>query len=247
VSSLIFVAVYWLEQTEADVPVRRPESGCENWLSPGESIHLGRLRFPKRHADWRLGRWTAKRAVAQYLRMPKHDEALANLEIRAAPDGAPEVFQAGQPAPVVISLSHRAGLAACTVASAGTRLGCDLELVEPRSDAFAADYFTYDEQALLAQAPSADRSRLLALLWSAKESALKALRTGLRMDTRCLAVTLGDANGVWRPLQVRAESGRAFHGWWQTTGSVVRTLIVDPPGLPPDDAVFKTPPPGRLG
>jgi len=31
-------------------------------------------------------------------------------------------------------------------------IGCDLEVVEPRSDAFVADYFTSEEQALIARA-----------------------------------------------------------------------------------------------
>ena len=63
-------------------------------------------------------------------------------------------------------------------------LGCDLEVIEPRSEEFVADYFTTEEQKMVSQAPIADRSKLLALLWSAKESALKALREGLRFDTR---------------------------------------------------------------
>ena len=70
----------------------------------------------------------------------------------------------------------------------GAELGCDLEIVEPRSDAFIADYFTAEEQALIERTSAADRSLLLALLWSAKESALKALRAGLRLDTRSVIV-----------------------------------------------------------
>ena len=52
---------------------------------------------------------------------------------------------------VTISLSHRSGAAICAVAPAGVDLGCDLEVIEPRSEAFVADYFTVDEQALVAQ------------------------------------------------------------------------------------------------
>lgn len=70
-------------------------------------------------------------------------------------------------------------------------LGCDLELIEPHSDALVADYFTADEQAMVARTLAADRSRGLDLLWSAKESALKGLRVGLRLDIRCVSVTLG--------------------------------------------------------
>jgi 4'-phosphopantetheinyl transferase len=109
-------------------------------------------------------------------------------------------------------------------------LGCDLELVEPRSDAFIADYFTAKEQALVAHA-GADRFRLVALLWSAKESALKALRVGLRVDTRSVIVSPGNlqpAGESWHPLWVYQVGGETFHGWWQSSGSLLRTLVGDP-------------------
>ena len=174
--------VYWLEQTEADLPAEN------DWLSASERLRLDGMRFAKRHADWRLGRWTAKRALAAYLNLPSHPQHLADIEIRSAPSGAPEVFIANQPAGVAISLSHRAGVAACAITLSGAELGCDLEIVEPRSDAFIADYFATEEQALIERTSAAERSLLLALLWSGKESALKALRTGLRLDTRSVTV-----------------------------------------------------------
>ena len=287
-----FMNVYWLEQTEADLPA---ENG---WLSASEVARLNSFCFAKRRADWRLGRWTAKRAVAAYLNAPNRPPALASIEIRPAPSGAPEVFVADQPADFTISLSHRGGVAACAVSRFGVLLGCDLELVEPRSEAFIADYFTPEEQALVAQADTADRFPLCALLWSAKESALKALRTGLRVDTRSVIVSPGDAfarknrpqtgeaGGTacptsgpavvpvvskvpvskapvpveavetvvaqavppgfldacpashprlepWYPLQIRHTNSEVFHGWWQLTGDLLRTLAADPRPAPP--------------
>ena len=113
----------------------------------------------------------------------------------------------------------------------GVEMGCDLEMVEPRSDAFVADYFTVEEQALVARASTADRTWLLALLWSAKESALKALHEGLRLDTRSVVVSPGegsfDLNG-WSPMSVRDTGGQVFQGWWQNLGNVVRTVVADP-------------------
>jgi hypothetical protein len=49
------------------------------------------------------------------------------------------------------------------------------------------------KQVMVARASAADQPGLLALLWSGKESALKALRAGLRLDTRCVIVTPVDA------------------------------------------------------
>src|SRR5271165_7148727 len=97
--------VYWLEQTEADVPASLV------WLSASESACLNAMRFPKRRADWRLGRWTAKRALSGYLNIAGDHQSLSDIEIRPAASGAPEVFIAGQPAAASISLSHRNGSA----------------------------------------------------------------------------------------------------------------------------------------
>ena len=91
--------VHWLEQSTADLPERN------DWLSVGDAARLNSMRFEKHRADWRLGRWTAKRSVATYLHLPIDLQALAEIEIRSAPSGAPEVFVENKPAHVVISLS----------------------------------------------------------------------------------------------------------------------------------------------
>jgi 4'-phosphopantetheinyl transferase len=222
--------VYWLEQSEKDIPDEI------DWLSETEALFLSRLRFAPRRASWRLGRWTAKRAVAAYLHWPDTFSALANIEIRPAASGAPEVFLDGQLASISISLSHRNGEALCAVAPGAIELGCDLELIEPRSDGFIGDYFTGEEQALIARQPAVDRSRFLALLWSAKESALKALQTGLRLDTRSMAIDPLEKScdlDEWTPLIARHAGEKFFHGWWQAAGNVVRTIVANPPSAPP--------------
>ena len=220
--------VYWLEQSERDLPAE------DDWLSASEAVCLNALHFAKRRVDWQLGRWTAKCALSAYLAVPAHSEMFKKIDIRPASDGAPEAFIGGQAAGVTISLSHRSGMAICAVAATGVDLGCDLELVEPRSDSFIADYFAIEEQGRIAQASVGDRHRLVTLLWSAKESTLKALGVGLRLDTRCVQVSPADGQGpeLWRPLQVRYE-GQIFRGWWQSTGSLLRTLVAAPPARMP--------------
>ena len=224
--------VYWTEQAAADVP------GDDAWLSAAECARLDAMPIAKRRADWRLGRWTAKSAVAHYLRLGA-PQSFRRIELRPAPSGAPEVFLVNQPAPVAISLSHRAGTAACAVAGPGVALGCDLELIEPHSDAFIADFFTAEEQALLAGASVTKRNRLVALLWSAKESALKAVRVGLRADTRSVAVSPADSlmyrsgTQIWRPLHLQFTGGQFAEGWWQDDGNLLRTLVAAPPPAAP--------------
>ena len=220
--------VWWLQQTEVDVP------SDDTWLSAAEVGQAERFRFPKRRSDWRLGRWTVKRAVAICLGLPQDFGSLALTEIRPAASGAPEVFILNRPAEVAISLSHRDKVAMCAVAVAGVQLGCDLEVVESHGEAFVRDYFTPEEQALVAS--SSDRDLLVALVWSAKESALKTLQTGLREDTRSISVCAVDplfANGSWAELSVRIHQSQLLSGWWQRCGRLVRTLTVAPAvGLP---------------
>ena len=132
------MTIHWLEQTESDLPAEN------QWLTANEILRLNALRIPKRRADWRLGRWTAKHAVAACLNLPDEPSALADIEIRAASSGAPEVFLQDRQAEIAISLSHSSGTALCTLAPPEISFGCDLETVEPRSDAFVADYFTDD-------------------------------------------------------------------------------------------------------
>lgn len=227
------IDLYWLEQFEADVPADN------EWLCAGELAVLDCLRFPKRRADWRLGRWTAKLALASYLDEPDNFYTLQRIEIRAAPSGSPEAFLDGRPAPATLSISHRSGAAMCAIARADVALGCDLEVIEPRSDAFIADYFSAGEQDLALRAAPADRQLLVTLLWSAKESALKALHEGLRLDTRSVVVNPGlsipqsaDPED-WYPLQVCVASGPTFRGWWQRAGCFLRTVVADPPPLAP--------------
>lgn len=223
--------VFWLQKTEADVPTE------DGWLCANEALRLSHMPFAKRRADWRLGRWTAKCAVAACMGRSIETAFLSEIEIRQALSGVPEVFLAGQPAALAISLSHRAGVAMAAVVPSAIALGCDLEIIEPRTGTFIADYFTHEEQVLVACTPMLDRPALVALLWSAKESALKALQQGLRLDTRSVLVNrvgLERSPNQWSPLQVLYTShSRTFYGWWQRADNLVRTLVAGSPLFPP--------------
>src|SRR5215472_5275 len=96
----------WLSQRQADVPAG------DDWLGDSERLVLASLRDARRRADWRLGRWTAKRALGAWLGM-----APARFEVLRATDGAPEAWLDGQHSGVSVSLSHRAGRALAVVVS----------------------------------------------------------------------------------------------------------------------------------
>ena len=223
---------WWLARAEAQLPAPG------GWLSAAERGRVEQVRYTKRRMDYLLGRWTLKLAVARVLGWPDDADTLARIEGRTAPDGAPELYVDGEHAAHGVSLTDRAGCAVCLVTADRAAVGCDLELVEPRSDAFVRDYLTEPERGLVASA-GADRDLAANLIWSAKESALKVLRTGLRRDTRSVEVTLADLRPpqrAWSPLEVRAQEGRTFPGWWRRSGPFVLTACW-PGGGPPPEAL----------
>jgi 4'-phosphopantetheinyl transferase len=219
---------YWFEQCYDDVP------HTDDWLSEAELACFSRLRIAKRRADWRLGRWTAKRGFAQVLDLPFSHSALSSITITATASGAPTVTIACRLQPVTISVSHRNGRAVCALALGSIALGCDIEVVEAKSAAFVADYFTSEEQDLIARSTQDLHPLLASLLWSAKESALKALQVGLRADTRSVAVDTYalegrlSSNYEWHNLTVRSADAGEFHGWWRREDNVLHTVVAQP-------------------
>jgi len=229
----------WLTRGEADLP-----SGTD-WLTEAERGYADRQRFRKRRIEFLIARYTAKSAIAGLLGRPAEIDELARIEIRHEPTGAPFLCVDGQRPPLSMSLTDRAGWAVCLLLEGTARVGCDLELVEPRSAGFVADWFTPAEREYVAAAGQND---LVAnLIWSAKESALKVLGTGLRRDTRSVEVSLGELAPGWQPLTVTTAEGERFPGWWRRSGAFVLTTAGEQPTAEPTplgepDPLATTPP-----
>ena len=215
-------AVGWLTRDAADVPP------ADTWLTVAERSRLERLTVPHRRADWRLGRYTAKAAVAAWLHIDP-----SRVQILASAGGSPQASVDGDPAAVSVSISHRGGRALAAVGHGGV-VGCDLELVEPRSDAFLEDWLTPDERTAVEGAAAPARATLANLLWSAKEAAAKVRQAGLRLDVRGAAVRIDEAGCDWRPLAVRWSDGSpTIRGWWRVEGVWIYTIAGRPaPALP---------------
>lgn len=250
--------VAWLRLTHADVPAG------DGWLSAAERKVQGRLVVPKRRLDWRLGRYAAKQALAVWLAGPyggvrqegappggdghglppaqplglgdHPSDVLARLEVLAAADGAPEAWRAGGRLPVAVSLSHCDRVALVALAPLGVDVGCDIERIEPRGAGFARDYFTRDELAFLERRSPQESALWVTLIWSAKESALKALRQGLRLPTQAVEVrlsarphaALSAVQGAWQGFEVVAAAGSrpgGLAGAWRIDGDRVATLV----------------------
>jgi 4'-phosphopantetheinyl transferase len=223
------LATWWLARGEDQMPA------AADWLSAAERGRADTLRYTKRRIDFMLGRWTLKLAVAKVLGWPDDPAVLARIEGRTAPSGAPLLYIDGQPADHGVSLTDRAGCAVCLVADRAVAVGCDVEIVEPRSDAFVRDYLTQEEQRLVGAAGPA-RDAAANLIWSAKESALKVLGTGLRRDTRSVEVAVAELSPperTWSALRVRTAEGEVFPGWWRRSGTFLVTACWPRGGPPP--------------
>jgi len=223
------IATWWLARGEDQLPA------AADWLSAAERARADAMRYTKRRTDFLLGRWTLKVAMAKVLGWPEDPGVLARIEGRTAPSGAPRLFIDGQPADRGVSLTDRAGCAVCLVADRAAAVGCDVEIVEPRGDAFVRDYLTQAEQALVGAAGPA-RDTAANLIWSAKESALKVLGTGLRRDTRSVEVDvagLRPPERAWSALAVRTGEGEVFPGWWRRSGKFLVTACWPGGGPPP--------------
>jgi 4'-phosphopantetheinyl transferase len=215
------------------------------------------LKTKKRQREWLLGRWTAKHLIKAYLEDICDREFFNNPDkiafemilIENNPYGMPvvrtwnshEKQETLQDLPISLSISHSSGSAFCALlprgeAEAGkAAIGADMELIEPRSPAFVEDYFTRVETEIVAKAAPDDRSRLVTLIWSAKEAALKALGQGLRLDTRslsCLIIAGPQLQQEWQPFAIQWEAdpeilaGSKLAGWWLVSGGFAYTLVV---------------------
>ncbi len=194
-----------------------------DWLSRNERTRLNQFRFEKRRRDWLLGRWTAKQALLHLEGMPASD--IGRLEIASTVAGAPRPFLDGVRLDTGLSLSHSHARALCVVSHEVRELGCDLELVEARRPSFVETFFTGAELGLVEAADPEFRDTLVTMIWSAKESTLKALGTGLKADTRSIEVTPTEepVSAGWFVADVVAGT-QSFRCFWRRDGQFVLSV-----------------------
>lgn len=236
--------IRWLMQTVTDHPdltAGRPSAGL---LTPAELASYEQLLSPRRRRDWLLGRWTAKRLFQRQI--ATHHGFMPSLDsftIAQAPSGAPYIAShhpalrandGSERLPFALSISHSNGYAICALAEDRygiTRVGVDIEVVEPRSDSFIQEFFTPAEQANLSAAPPLQRDLFATALWSAKEATLKATHVGLHADPRAVECLLSPAcPRHWRVIHIKiTESLRTqtlangpLRAWWRVVENRLR-------------------------
>jgi 4'-phosphopantetheinyl transferase len=149
-----------------------------------------------------------------------------------------------------LSISHSGDHAFCALSLMEcARVGADIELISEKTPEFVEQYFTPAECAAVAAAPEGRQVMAATLIWSAKESALKALHLGLRVDTRlveCPIALLGDDESGMAPLgyqwsrfQIRldptlwemagltcSDHPLQVAGWWQIMSNYALTMVL---------------------
>jgi 4'-phosphopantetheinyl transferase len=231
----------WLIQTPADYSETGLITHPAGFLHPVEQQKLAGFKIEKRRQDWLLGRWTAKRLMQDYLaRTTGQYPASSELVIANSPDGAPFVSLSTangaqlRRLPLCLSISH-SGDHALAALWAEAMVGTDIEQVERRPPSFVNTFFTEEEIAHLALLDDTLRAETTTIIWSAKESVLKAMRLGLRVDTRqvnCLPAFATDVS-AWTLVRVRLAAPLAarlgdnvLSTWWRPYGAYVITLAM---------------------
>lgn len=160
-------------QADVDVPFR-------HLLHPREAALLGGYRFTKRRSEYLTGRICAKIAIQGFLhlnRTPALPLRSGDIEIASTISGRPDVrvhAAHAEPLKMDISISHSGnyGVALATE----SKCGIDLQLRQASLMRVQEKYCTADEYKVLAALlPDHDPLTRLALLWTAKEAAKKAL------------------------------------------------------------------------
>ncbi len=216
-------SIYWLLQNLNDCP------GDNFWLGEQEKAILNNLRFTKRRSDWRLGRWTAKQAINSFLKTEASHLQHSEIEILADPDGAPKSYLKKKRAPFSISISHSHNVAMCALNPTDKSIGCDIEFIEARDEKFVADYFTKEEMDWVRNVDENIKSIVSNLIWSAKESSLKVLKEGLRLDTRTVNISPCkiEKTNNWQALEIWINESIEYFGWWKIMDGFILTIVAE--------------------
>lgn len=143
-------------------------AGYFPWLSTSEVLRYERFIKKERQRQFLAGRVLLRLALGQLLDLPA-----STLQLTERPGNAPQLDFPACP-DLGFSLSHSGNWVACAV-STSTRLGLDIELLDPDRDfsALALHAFDAAENAWLQQQDAGNRVRDFYQLWTSKEARIK--------------------------------------------------------------------------
>jgi 4'-phosphopantetheinyl transferase len=236
--SLTEISSQWAEKSLQEIP---------SFLSPPELQKLSGLLVPKRRNEWLHGRRAVKLLLFNcFPQLAGSDPT--KVSVLNAPSGAPFFAdENGKALPIALSLSHRAGWAACAITGQpDLSIGIDLECIEPRADSFVDTFFTEEEIAVARSLDGKQRDLWVTLVWSMKEAVLKALGQGLRLDTRSVRVqppvSFAADEAVWHPVDVTCPQSAPSHwsAWFMRQDDLLLTLAIRKEGQKSDLSILQS-------
>ncbi len=216
--------IYWKLHRLQDTP------DDQSWLSASELEQYQRFRFPKRQKEWLAGRFVGK-SLLKALVFEAEPILLDQLTIQNEPGGTPFIRYDQNRLNGSLSLSHRELFsAAAWCDDEEVSIGIDLEVIETKSTGFIEDYFSKEESKSVLSLPVEQRDLAASLLWSGKEAVLKALKMGLRIDTRKLIFELPEIQQKesWSRLTILVSPGGAenIQLFWKCMDNMIISLAI---------------------
>ena len=192
-TALVVTAAAWDELWEAR----------SDYLHPREIDFLHQAGVRKRQADYLRGRYAAKRALAAL----KPSRRLPSIEVNAGIFGQPVVRGSGIEN-LQVSIAHSAGCAVALAFDEGHPMAVDIQGYEDARIDVISQQCDANEWAAMARA-RLERGPAMIMLWAAKESLAKVLRTGLLAPLKFY--TIGSAEPAPRGVLCTYENFPQYH------------------------------------
>jgi phosphopantetheinyl transferase len=175
------------------------------YLNNTELFDYQKLSVPKRQMEWLASRLLVKQLVRESVENGRLLQ-YRSIEVRKETSGVPYVYLKGTGRIGWLSFSHsNSGVFAAFSTNNNTWFGVDIEYVEARSPLLFEDFFTKNEFDTVNALDGTEKDKLANLVWSAKESYLKATEKGLQMDTRRVEILQSTAPSMtpdWTPIEM---------------------------------------------
>ncbi|MFD5261197.1 MULTISPECIES: 4'-phosphopantetheinyl transferase family protein [Bacillus] len=143
------------------------------YLHMNENSYFLKIKFKKRLESYLVGRYAAKKAVSAFIK----DERLHEIQITPGIFNQP-IVKHSSAMNVQVSISHCDSMGFAIAFSEETPIGIDIERINIDNKNILAAQMTVEEKRL-AKFLSLPDETIYTLLWTAKESLSKVLKTGL--------------------------------------------------------------------
>ncbi|WP_152054018.1 4'-phosphopantetheinyl transferase family protein [Tautonia marina] len=174
-------------------------SQFEGWISRDELLKAQRFRVIRDQRTFLATRILVRAVLSRY-------EAIAPSDWQFATGryGKPKLAEPSVVPPLYFNLSRTRGMIVCAVSRTYELLGVDVERWDQGAEnlVIADRYFAPSELAALKALPDQDQAARFMMLWTLKESYLKAMGVGLTRPLQTFAITIEDNSRADDPIRI---------------------------------------------